>query len=140
MRSSSLVGMTQILTWLLGELMTPSLPEACALEAASISMPKIPSRSQLAAANRRRVLANAAGEDQAIHLSQYTAIRRDVLANAIGEDIDGQLGSCVARLGLLLQLAHVTRDSGNSIETAVLVEQRGGFMHLTGLPLPSRVR
>ena len=49
MRSSSLVGMTQILTLLVGELMTPSLPEACEFEAGSISMPNRPRRSQLAA-------------------------------------------------------------------------------------------
>ena len=43
------MGMTQILTRLPGELMTPSLPEACALEAGLISMPNSPRRSQLAA-------------------------------------------------------------------------------------------
>src|SRR3954470_7191129 len=78
-----------------------------------------------ALAHGRRILADAAREDDRVGTIHRREISSDVLASAVAEEIDRQPRATIAMLRLLCQqLAHVIRQTGDAEKPRLLVEQR----------------
>src|SRR5690606_25638481 len=85
-------------------------------------------------ADLRRVLADAAGEDDGARAAECGEVSADVLAHAVAEDLDGEAGAAVLVLVLLgEQLAHVVREATDAEQSALLVEQARSEEHTSEL-------
>ena len=70
--------------------------------------------------NRRRVLADAGGEDQGVEPTERGGQRPQLASNSIDEEIDGLPG---ARVGALEERPHVARDARHAQQTRLLVDE-----------------
>ena len=72
-----------------------------AFASSSSSMPSHAEASQMRAADLRRVLADAGGEDQPVDAAQHGGQRADLLGRPVDEVVDGEarlrLGCCPSR-------------------------------------------
>ena len=125
MSSSSSVGITQTARREPSRSMRPSCPSIAAfLSGSSVDAraSPVPRRSR---ANLRRVLADAAGEDDRVRAVHRGQVRAEVLLDAIAEHVDRETCAAVVVLVLLgQQLAHVVREAGQPEQSRLLVEHR----------------